>query len=58
MMSINIQKIMASFNFQQRAYLSLKRLHQVFPSRAEPWSRCKTVAGNFLYTKGDCKFLA
>lgn len=58
MTSINIQKIMASFNFQQKAYLSLKRLHQVFPCRAEQWSRCKTITGNFLYTKGDCKFLA
>lgn len=58
MTSINIQKIMASFNFQQKAYLSLKRLHQVFPCRAEQWSRCKTMTGNFLYTKGDCKFLA
>jgi len=58
MMSINMQKIMVSFNFQQRAYLSLKRLHQVFPSRAELWSRCITMTGNFLYTKRDCKFLS
>lgn len=57
MTSINIQKIMASFNFQQKAYLSLKRLHQVFPCRAEQWSRCKTMTGNFLYMKRDCQFL-
>lgn len=54
---VNIQKIMVSFNFQQKAYLSLRRLLQMFPCRAEQRSRCKTMTGNFIYTKGNCKLL-
>lgn len=57
MTSVNIQKIMASFNFQQKAYLSLKRLYQAFPFRAKRWTRSKSMTGNFLKMKGDCKFL-